>query len=107
VLGKGDLMLRPSCDIERCRLFDEVRAAKYSNSVATDPAPSSGNESTITAPSLVGVDYCVKRGSIGLITPGDICINKLMSYNAFYRDRWNAEYLHKTVGRVSTADGIA
>ena len=61
---------------------------------------------SITAPSLVGVDSGVKIGSIGLITPGDVCMNELLSFIAFYRDRSSAEYLHKTVGGFFTAGEI-
>jgi hypothetical protein len=59
----------------------------------------------LPSPSLVSVDSGVKSGSTGLITPGDVYINKLTLPSHRYRS--NAEFLHKTVGGFFTAGETA
>lgn len=124
-IGKGDLLLCPSCDGERRRLFDETNKLKASSTLTASSraapkssaaeltqsrggatgATSAGRRaqtSTNSTSSAAAADAGSDRESTTVRTSavtGDVMVvvNELLAYVQFYRDRATADALHKLV----------
>ena len=126
-IGKGDLLLCPSCDGERRRLFDETNKLKASSASAltasSRAAPKSSaaeltqsrggatgvtsggrraQTSTNSTSSAAAADAGSERESTTVRTSavaGDVMVvvNELLAYVQFYRDRATADALRKLV----------
>ena len=102
--GKGDLLLCPSCDTERRRLFDQSKkadeATKQTRSTRNIgmPISSAHIETTVTA-SVSSNDGRTDSTSISSSPSTAITttINELLTYAIYYRDKSTVADLHKVI----------
>lgn len=115
-IGKGDLLLCPSCDTERRRLFDEAQKAKEkkgrNNSTAAPKSPVTRSSTekklhdTDTVPAEPIAASAVEQqrttsGSSVVPSPPPCTtitiIDELLAYTKFYRNRCTSAELHRLI----------